>query len=681
MRSINLANQTTSLNAQPKILFVDDEEGILASARRIFRGKNFEVRTEQNPLKALELIESEDFDAIVSDFRMPGMTGTELLEQVKRKKPQVGRLMLTGYLEYEVIQEAINRAAVFRFITKPWDEPELLLGVEAAVQHAQRLKMNAQLIHDIGGQNQRMEELSQNLETEVFKRTQNIEESRQQAESKQRSVKELVSFVKNLSRVTSSEELYETLNQELWRYQGVSVLYFMVLEGSERGKVFWTQARTLHEKTFANIPEHFEELSLRFDSEKDLEWWQRQIKKDPMHLAVIPVRGREASKPLAVIFIDHNLKQEKLSEFLDRITERLQVVSIVLDKILLTEQLLAATQQWQATFSAFHDPIAVVDNQERVIRANKSFFRDKKTQCYEMLDNRTEICDGCPMPDALLKMEPANNLVRTKKQKTFRVNSYPVKTLGEAGRDPFDRVVRVVNHYTDISRERELYMKLVQSEKLAAVGLLAGNIAHELNNPLSGLRAMSQVLKNEIPVGTPHHQDLDEIEKAAVRCQDIIKNLLNFSEAPQAALLSANINEVVTSTIPLLKTALRHQSLQVHLGEDLPLIKTQSSELQQVFFNLLNNACQAMPSGGTITIKTWAKRNNVFISFTDSGPGMSPEIQDRVFEPFFTTKEVGVGTGLGLSVSRNIVEKHGGEMVLKSELGKGTSFVISFPKI
>ncbi len=670
--------QTQTRNTQPKILFVDDEEAILSSAKRIFRGKNFEIVTESSPTAALKLLEEQSFDAVVSDFRMPGMTGTELLEQIKRKYPHISRLMLTGYLEFEVIQEAINKASVFRFITKPWDEAELVLGIEAAIQHAIRQKVNFQLIQDIGVQNHQLEEFTQNLETEVFKRTQNIEESRLQAESKQRMVKELVSFVKNLSMVASVSDLYEAIHQEMWRFQGVSVLYMLVLEGSEKGKLIWTQSRTLHEKMISEIPSHFSDLSVRTASEKDRIWWQTHIKKDVMQLVAIPIRGREAataSKPLALIFAEHNLKKEKLGDFLDRITERMQVVSIVLDKILLKEQLVTATHQWEATFSAFNDPIAVVNNQEGVIRANKSFYKEGKTQCYEMLDGRTEICADCPMPTALLSMEPANNIVRTSQQKSFRVNSYPVKNY----REEQDKIVRVVNHYTDVSRERELYMKLVQSEKLAAVGLLAGNIAHELNNPLSGLRAMAQVLKKELPDHNSHYQDLDEIEKAAVRCQAIIKNLLSFSESPQDNLEKLDLNEIINSTIPLLKTALRHQRLQTYFDENTSPINAEASQLQQVFFNLLNNACQAMPQGGTITIKTWNESEFSCASFSDNGPGIPIDNQERVFEPFFTTKEEGVGTGLGLSVSKNIIEKHGGKFILESEPGLGTTFIVKFP--
>jgi signal transduction histidine kinase len=277
------------------------------------------------------------------------------------------------------------------------------------------------------------------------------------------------------------------------------------------------------------------------------------------------------------------------------------------------------------------------------------------------------------MPLVFSTKEPGSGIVRNHTQNSFRVLSYPVSGNLE--------VPRVVNHYTDISHERDLYLKLVQSEKLAAVGLLAGNIAHELNNPLSGIRALAQYLKTEVEAHSNHHADLDEVEKAAVRCQQIIKNLLNFSEPGQEQDLQVDLSELVQSTLPLLKTALRNQNLHTYFGKNLSPVKLQPSQMQQVIFNLINNACQAMAQGGVLTIKTWQQGNDIFLSIEDSGPGIPLELHQRIFEPFFTTKSAGSGTGLGLSVSRSIVEKFGGELNLKSEIGVGTTFTCTLPAI
>jgi signal transduction histidine kinase len=293
-----------------------------------------------------------------------------------------------------------------------------------------------------------------------------------------------------------------------------------------------------------------------------------------------------------------------------------------------------------------------------------------------MFDNRDTLCEGCPMPKAVLSMEAASQLVRTSAQKTFRVNSYPI-LLPQTEQD---YVSHVVNHYMDVSGERELYMRLVQSEKLAAVGGLAGNIAHELNNPLSGIRAMAQVLRGELGASDPHGADLGEIENAAVRCQDIIRNLLGFSQAEGQAKQEFDLNALIERTLPLLKTALRQHSVQVLLMPDLKHAYGQPGQIQQVIFNLINNASQAMTLPGTLTLRTWEEGAMIGFSVSDTGPGIPPEIRERIFEPFFTTKSAGVGTGLGLSVSRNIVEKAGGVMRLESFAESGSTFSVLLPK-
>jgi signal transduction histidine kinase/FixJ family two-component response regulator len=660
-------------SSNPKVLIVDDEEAICSAARRLLRSRNINCLTASSPLEALKILKNEDCWVVVSDYRMPEMTGTQFLEEVKKKYPTISRLMLTGFLELPIVEEAINRASVFRFITKPWDETELVLGIETAIQHSNRRRTNSKLAHEIGVQNQKLEGLTQNLEVEVVKRTERIEESRRMAEFKEKIVRELTTFVKNLSRVSSVPQLYEVIYYEMTKYYGVSVPYLLVFEEGQRGALYWMQHETLHEKQIVEVPSHFESLRLRTSSEEDRKWWQRHIKKELRQLMTIPIRAREAQSalPVALLLIEHDLQSSKLTDFLERMTERLQPVSIVLDKIMLKIQLEGAAQEWEATFNGFRDPIAVVDGQERVVRANKNFHRGGKSRCHEMFDNRPDLCVGCPMPEAFSSKQPGSGIVRREDQKTFRVLSYPVG--GDAS------VARVVNHYTDISHERELYLKLVQSEKLAAVGLLAGNIAHELNNPLSGIRALAQFLKVQTETASSQHADLDEIEKAAIRCQNIIKNLLNFSEPSQKAPSPTNINDLVESTLPLLKTALRNQNVQTHYGKNLPLVSVQPSELQQVIFNLINNACQAMANGGVLTIKTWSEGKGVCFSIADSGPGIPQDLRERIFEAFFTTKGVGTGTGLGLSVSRSIVEKWGGQLRLTSELGAGTVFTVSLP--
>jgi two-component system NtrC family sensor kinase len=663
----------------PKVLFVDDEESILSAARRLFRGKQIDVITTSSPSEGLRILSKENIWVVVSDQRMPEMTGTEFLEKVKALAPHTTRILLTGFLELPIIQEAINKASVFRFVTKPWNETELVLGVETAILHSSHARTNLKLVHEVGAQNNRLELFTKNLESEVLKRTQGIEESKQLAEVKQRLVRDLTGFVKSLSRVNDASQLFEVLHHEMRKFKGVSNPSLVLLDSSGNGTLFWYQSRSLREKHVSQLPKHFSTLSVRTSYFDDRKWWTSVFKRPCHDLVAIPIRARDTGSPhaVAILFVEHQFNSEDLIDFLDRVTERLQPVSIVLDKILLREQLVSATQQWEGTFNGFRDPIAIVDHQERVIRANKKFFKAGVKRCHEMLDDRLDLCLGCPMPAAIASETPTSGIIKTSGGKTYRVHSYPVVNSTSEK----ENVARVVNHYNDITTEKDLYLKLVQSEKLAAVGLLAGNIAHELNNPLSGIRSLSQILQTEIPSTSSHAADLLEIEKAAIRCHQIIKNLLNFSEPSGDQVERIDINELISSTMPLLKTAVRNVNLHMHLDKKPVFVNVQPSQLQQVMFNLINNACQAMSVGGTLELKSWSEGSMGCFSVRDTGPGISEELQKRVFEPFFTTKDAGSGTGLGLSVSRSIIENYKGELSLTSVVGQGTIFKVMLPLV
>jgi signal transduction histidine kinase len=262
----------------------------------------------------------------------------------------------------------------------------------------------------------------------------------------------------------------------------------------------------------------------------------------------------------------------------------------------------------------------------------------------------------------------------------YEVLSYPIRLQGDSVS------TNVINHYVDVTASRELQGRMVQSEKMAAIGLLAGNIAHELNNPLTGIRSLAQVLLSEIKEGQLK-EDMLEVEKAAGRSQKIIENLLDFSKGDgEEKQIPIALNEIIRRTLPMLKTAMREHRSELHLSEEESEVRVEPHLMQQVVFNLVNNACQAMPDAGTITIETETvtdtqNRTWCALHVTDTGVGIPSEIIESIFEPFFTTKEKGQGTGLGLSMSQSVIQKFGGEISVKSKLGEGTRFTVWLPSL
>ncbi|MFQ5829774.1 MAG: response regulator [Candidatus Methylomirabilia bacterium] len=228
---------------------------------------------------------------------------------------------------------------------------------------------------------------------------------------------------------------------------------------------------------------------------------------------------------------------------------------------------------------------------------------------------------------------------------------------------------------------KQTQAQLVQSTKLAAIGELVANIAHELNNPLTSVLGFASYIVERIRPGDPMHEELLLIQKEAGRARDIVRDLLQFSRQREFTTETTNLNAVIEQTVAMMRRqgALDRTTLNAAYAADLPLVEADTTRIKQVFVNIINNAIYAMPDGGSLTIRTSATDDAVQVEFTDTGCGIHPEHLDRIFDPFFTTKPEVSGTGLGLSVSLGIVQSHGGSIEVQSEVGGGSTFRVKLP--
>src|SRR5437763_1090516 len=230
----------------------------------------------------------------------------------------------------------------------------------------------------------------------------------------------------------------------------------------------------------------------------------------------------------------------------------------------------------------------------------------------------------------------------------------------------------------------------LHTEKMASIGKMAAVLAHEINNPLSGILTYAKLLRKYVDhqdAGQSRHQEicdsLDLIASESRRCGELVKNLLTFSRTTPMNLQPASLNQVIVQALRLVQ----HQfdlagiHVQEQLESNLPLIHCDGAQIEQVLLALLMNAIDAMPQGGNlwITSASSADLNHVRIVVRDDGAGIPPEILQRIFEPFLTTKETGRGVGLGLAISLSILERHNGTIEVQSEVGKGTTFIVTLP--
>ena len=227
--------------------------------------------------------------------------------------------------------------------------------------------------------------------------------------------------------------------------------------------------------------------------------------------------------------------------------------------------------------------------------------------------------------------------------------------------------------------------QLIHSEKLASLGVLAGGVAHEINNPLMVILGRTELMLMDESLGEDPRKNLETICHETERIGKIVQNLLTFSrKSRQERIESVDVSDVLERTLTLSEHQLTVGNVKVHkeIDPDLQPIAANAGQLQQVFMNLIINAHHAMPDGGELRIRTAdLPDDKVVIEISDSGCGISPEDINRIFDPFFTTKEEGKGTGLGLAVSRNIIDNHGGDIGVHSTIGAGTTFRVVLPRV
>lgn len=240
---------------------------------------------------------------------------------------------------------------------------------------------------------------------------------------------------------------------------------------------------------------------------------------------------------------------------------------------------------------------------------------------------------------------------------------------------------------------RNAQAETARSEKLASVGLLAAGIAHELNNPLTGVLTFSYLVRKNLPDGSRDAEDLDLVIRETKRCAGIIRRLLDFSREKTPEKTFSSLNKLIEEAIQLIEQPAHLENIEIitNLDQSLPAIWLDESLIKQVIMNMLVNAQHAIEDDGSITIKTrfctpgecaetiTTSGNMAEITITDTGCGIPTDDMQRIFDPFFTTKGVGKGTGLGLSVSHGTIEAHGGAIVVESVVGKGTEFRIYLP--
>ena len=369
---------------------------------------------------------------------------------------------------------------------------------------------------------------------------------------------------------------------------------------------------------------------------------------------------------------------ENVMLFMDDITEREQ----------LGQDVRKAERHLASIVECANDIVTSLDSQGRILTWNRAAVR------LSGLSEQQAV--GCFLsalcaPDQRSGMGAMlRSLANETKEGNIEVNlltvqSKPISIVWSfsAMRDDAQNVVVIVAVGHDLSEQRQLQAQLIHSAKMASLGVMAGGIAHELRNPLGVISASVQLMQEHLDDRQMLNECSQKAYAATRRASSAIEGLLRFAR-PQSEqrMREIDIHTLLEDAIALLENQMTLNKVMLYrsFSSNLPVIEGNSGLLQQVFANVIQNACNAMPQGGALTISTSADQPGwVQVRFVDTGCGIPEENLARIFDPFFTTMPVGSGTGLGLSISYNIIQQHQGTIQVQSQVGRGTEFVLRLP--
>jgi len=411
-----------------------------------------------------------------------------------------------------------------------------------------------------------------------------------------------------------------------------------------------------------------------------------QMKDHVASLAMVPISRR--GECIGAVTVATKEPREFTAADLERIEAMGDLVSVSMENAELVETLRQAEWRFRTLFRAAPDAVLTLVQDGRIGEANDAvreitgvdpmYVAGRSISDFIVEGDRDRLQSaleatfaGTPMRvEAAFQIEAEGPVTR-------RIVALAMTRLPEA--DPPS--VLVVGR--DITSDREMRGRLMESDRLAAVGELVAGVAHEVNNPLSSISAFAQLLLRDGGLTPAQRESLDVIKSETQRASQVVKDLLAFARRSEALREPLDVNGLLSRTLRMRGYQLTSNKIQLEtdLATELPAVFGDARQLQQVFLNLVTNAIQAMVTlgGGTLFVTTRHDESRIIIEVRDTGPGIADSARAHIFEPFFTTKGEGEGTGLGLSVSYGIVTAHGGTIEVAETSTAGTTFRVSFP--
>jgi PAS domain S-box-containing protein len=618
-----------------RILVVDDEIGPRESLRMLLKPAH-EIRTADNARAALQELEQFRPDLVILDIKMPEVDGLEVLRRIKRIDPAIEVVMITAYASLETVKLALSHGA-FEYLIKPFSRQDLEDIVRRAL-----LRRHA----DLGARDQvaRLVEEMRSLSS----KTRDLEEAARREAAEQSLRVTQLSILREIARTIVGQlelqQMTAAVTDQLRRalgYDGVTII-------SE------------NEPPPATAHPALVTCAIR-DAEGLL--GHLVVDNRPSARAIDP-RERELL--------------EMLSEYLAIAVRNARLYTEIADTKRSLEQLIASAG----------DAIIAVDEHDRIEGWNPAAERIFGLPAGEVLGRPvTEFVPAGAYSDARRRLGQGSPLhaFEVTLERNPRPLALAVTLSALRGRQgAFEGLIAIVH---DITVQREVEGQLHQSEKLTALGQLAGGIAHDFNNLLQAILGYAQLMKQNLTDVDLVNRSLRVLETAAIDGSETVRRIQQFARLrPDEQFVSVDVNQTVQDAVAIIRPRWEEKTARENRPLDLRLdlraagrVSGRPAALTELMTNLMLNAIDAMPEGGTLSMATREGGDStVVITVADTGIGMPEAVRRRIFEPFFSTKGEG-GSGLGLAMAYSIVKRHGGDIRVESEPGRGTTFTLTFP--
>ena len=627
------------MSAAESVLLVDDEPQVLVALEDLLSDK-FVVLKTTSPEGALELIRKrKEISVVISDQRMPSMSGDELFSRLGESS-DAKRILVTGFADLTGVIRAVNEGKLFAYVTKPWDPDDLRVKVDRAAQH---FRMARELTHE----RELLRDLMDNSPDGIYFKNRRLE-----------FLSANRSFAQSLGLADPEDVVGKRLDEIVDRDDiAISIAKDEEAQVIHRGETIVDHVR-------ARGPEG----SRRWISDTKA-----------------PIRSPDGSV-VGLVGISRDVTTRIEAE--GALRQQTTVLNSILDSMA--------------------EGVVVVDPDGKFVLVNPEAQRLLGHTASDLRAEDWLSKCGISVPQGPESgVDPADPLRRAMAQGAAIETEITIQN--DRAARPVTAMLRAVPLTSatwtrpggllvlrNVTDQRVLERKLREVQKMEALGQLAGGVAHDFNNLLCVMSACGQTLLEQIREGDPMRQDVEPILEAAERGAGLTRQLLAFGRRQLTQPKNLELNRVVSSLRGVLLRLIREDvELRLALSEGLGLVHADQVQIEQILMNLVVNARDAMPQGGRVTIATEnatlggdsippsgaLEGRYVVLTVSDTGVGMTREVQNRMFEPFFTTKEIGKGTGLGLASVYGIVQQSGGTIRVESEVGRGTTFRIYLPRV